>query len=53
MYGLESMREMYILKKCIVGMIKKPDRLDEMIKIVPADNVIISIGTMQKENILR
>ncbi len=48
-----DMYNVYFLEKCIVGMQKKPNRLDEMIKIIPADNTIISLGAMQKENVLR
>ncbi len=48
-----DMYNVYFLQECIVAMKKKPDRLDQMIKIVPADNTIISIGAMQKENVLR
>ena len=49
----ENIYEVYFLDKCIVAVQSKQNRLDEMIKIIPWENKIISMGILQKENILR
>ena len=49
----DKVYDVYFLEECIMAMKMKADRLDEMIKIVPSENAIISIGSMQKENLLR
>ena len=49
----DNVYDVHFLEKCIMAMKKKDDRFDEMIKIIPYENKIISMGFLQKENILR
>ena len=41
------------LNNCIIATIKKKNRLDEIIKIVPENHKVESIGTLKNENTIR
>ena len=49
----DNVYDVHFLENSILAMKMHSNRLDEMIKIIPYENKIISMGILQKENILR
>ena len=49
----DNVYDVHFLENSILAMKMHSNRLDEMIKIIPDENKIISMGILQKENILR
>ena len=50
---IDNIYNVYFLEESIMAMKINNDRLDEMIQIIPCEDSIITLGKMQKENILR
>ena len=49
----DNVYDVHFLENSILAMKMHSNRLDEMIKIIPDENKIISMGILQKENVLR
>ena len=49
----DNVYDVHFLENSILAMKMHSNRLDEMIKIIPYENKIISMGILQKENVLR
>ena len=49
----DNVYDVHFLENSILAMKMHSNQLDEMIKIIPDENKIISMGILQKENVLR